>query len=101
MNHNLKTVRPYIDDVRSGIKPFEVRKDDRNYQVGDTLTLQSYENGEYLKDDPFTVIITYILGRTDNERIFVRDGYVILGIKSLLRSIDNGEFETGGEQISR
>ncbi|MGV8982107.1 DUF3850 domain-containing protein [Clostridium sp.] len=80
MTHELKTLRKYFDAVCDGKKTFEVRKDDRNFQVGDTLTLKRYENGEYQKAD-CDVTITYILGRNDDEKMFVADGYVILGIK--------------------
>lgn len=39
MIHILKCIQPYFDDVASGNKTFDLRKDDRNYQVGDRLDL--------------------------------------------------------------
>jgi hypothetical protein len=45
-NHNLKTIQPYFDQVESGEKTFELRMDDRDFQVGDTLTLLEY-NGSF------------------------------------------------------
>jgi len=80
MEHELKTLPKYFKAVLSGQKTFEVRKDDRDYQVGDTLILQKYDNGQYLVDE-LEVKITYILGRNEDEKQFVADGYVILGIK--------------------
>lgn len=80
MEHNLKTLPKYFKAVVKGEKTFEVRKDDRDYQVGDTLLLQKYDNGQYLVDE-WRVEITYILGRNDDEKMFVADEYVILGIK--------------------
>ncbi len=61
-------------------KTFEVRKDDRNFEIGDTLVLERYENGEYQHAN-CEVEITYILGRNEDEKIFVPEGYVILGVK--------------------
>lgn len=44
--HFLKTLRPYFNDVvlkdEFKRKTFEVRKNDRNYQVGEYLVLQEY-----------------------------------------------------------
>lgn len=39
-NHYLKTDPAVFDAVKSGHKTFELRKDDRGYQVGDVLILQ-------------------------------------------------------------
>ncbi len=36
--HNLKTWMPFYQDVIDGRKTFELRKNDRDYQVGDILT---------------------------------------------------------------
>ena len=40
MVHNLKTLPAYFDAVKRGEKTFEVRRDDRGFQKGDTLVLQ-------------------------------------------------------------
>jgi hypothetical protein len=37
--HRLKTLAPYFGEVTSGAKPFEVRRDDRGFQLGDILHL--------------------------------------------------------------
>lgn len=79
MEHELKTIPKYFNAVREGRKTFEVRKDDRNFQVGDTLNLRKYEDG--MCSDSCTVRITYILGRKNDEKIYVPEGYVILGIR--------------------
>lgn len=39
MNHRLKTRADFWDAVQSGQKRFEVRKNDRNFQVGDIVYL--------------------------------------------------------------
>lgn len=43
MRHDLKTWLPYFDAVAEGSKRFEVRKNDRDYAVGDTLRLLPYD----------------------------------------------------------
>lgn len=80
MEHKLKTLPKYFKAVRSGSKTFEVRKDDRDYQVNDTLILQKYDKGCYLIEE-CKVLITYVLGRNEDEKQFVKEGYVILGIR--------------------
>ena len=40
--HELKTVQPYFDMVWDGEKPYEIRKNDRDYEVGDLLWLREY-----------------------------------------------------------
>lgn len=40
--HDLKTIQPYFNAVIDGRKTAELRKDDRNFQVGDLLKLQEY-----------------------------------------------------------
>lgn len=42
MHHDLKCVEPYFGYVMDGVKPFEIRKNDRLYQVNDTVTLHQY-----------------------------------------------------------
>lgn len=37
--HQLKCLPEYFDAVADGSKPFEVRYDDRNYEVGDLLRI--------------------------------------------------------------
>lgn len=47
--HELKLDIKYFDDVKSGKKNFEIRKNDRYFQVGDTLELKAFKNGYYAK----------------------------------------------------
>lgn len=83
--HELKILPEYFRPQLEGKKNFEIRKNDRDYQVGDTLVLKEYDP----KTDKFTGInmlaeVTYI---TDYMQ---KDGYVVLGTKRFkLRIVDN------------
>jgi hypothetical protein len=41
--HVLKTWSPYFEAHRDGLKPWELRRDDREYRVGDFLVLRQFE----------------------------------------------------------
>lgn len=41
--HELKTVQPFFDDVVKGRKTFEVRRNDRDFRVGDMLLLREWD----------------------------------------------------------
>lgn len=43
MTHELKTWPGPFGAMRLGLKSFEVRKDDRNFAVGDTLILKEFD----------------------------------------------------------
>lgn len=42
--HELKLDTKYFEDAKSGKKNFEIRKNDRGYQIGDVLELKAYKN---------------------------------------------------------
>lgn len=75
MIHNLKISPKYFDAVESGIKPFEVRKNDRLFAVGDALSLNEWD-GEKLTGRHTFKYITYIL----DDPEYCAEGYVILGL---------------------
>lgn len=43
MIQDLKTWKEYFDDIVTGHKNFEVRKDDRGFKEGDTLILKEFD----------------------------------------------------------
>lgn len=78
--HDLKIWPEFFDDIKSGAKPFELRKNDRNYQVGDFLILKEWSPDE----EEFTGVsivkeVTYILSNA--EKFGLMDKHVILGLK--------------------
>ena len=47
MVHELKILPHYFVEVKTNKKTFEVRKNDRNFQVGDELLLREYFGEKY------------------------------------------------------
>ena len=73
--HDVKLAAMYYDDVISGRKPFELRKNDRNYRVGEILRehecIDGEETGRIIVAD-----IIYLL----EDYTGLQEGYCILGI---------------------
>ena len=55
----LKTQKEYFEAVESGKKTFELRKNDRDFQVEDICILEKYE-GEECLDEQIAIEISYI-----------------------------------------
>jgi ASC-1-like (ASCH) protein len=72
MNHILDIQDKYFNDIKKGIKTFEIRRNNRNYSIGDDLTLINLKTNESI-----IKTITYI---TDVS-IYNIDYILILGIK--------------------
>lgn len=75
--HELKIRPEYYTPVSMGLKPFEVRKNDRGFCAGDFLILQEWNNGYTGRE--VRVAVTYIL----RESCYVRPGYVVMGIRKV------------------
>lgn len=74
--HELKIDQEYFKAVKDGRKKFEIRKDDRDYHVGDLLVLREYNpNCRSYTDESIKVEITYL---TDYAQ---RNDHVVLGIE--------------------
>jgi hypothetical protein len=77
--HELKTISSFFECVADGRKPFEIRKNDRNFKVGDVLLLREIEPTHSGQNETYTgrmkaVKVTYM---TDWNQ---RPGYVVMGI---------------------
>ena len=76
--HDIKCDEPFYSSVLTGKKSFELRKDDRNYQVGDYLHLQKTKDGEVI-DVTENLVAEIIYKLTGYEGL--ADGYCMLGIR--------------------
>lgn len=64
MEHVLKIKPEFFYEVINGAKTFEVRMNDREYSVGDKLTLAEYDSElkKFTGNLTETLVITYVLG---------------------------------------
>ena len=76
ITHNLKIRSEFFQAVNKGTKTFELRKDDRNYQVGDRILLMEFEEGRFT-GNTLKKTITYKLAGFDG----LQPGYCILAIQ--------------------
>lgn len=76
--HELKTWPEYFEAIVSGEKTFELRKDDRDFQVGDALLLREWDpiTREYTGKSTRRGV-SYILR---NAWFGIADGYVVLSL---------------------
>ena len=76
--HDLKILPEYYTAVNKGVKTYELRFDDRNYAVGDTLILREWENGQYTGRQ-LTATVTHVL----KDFVGLTDGWAVLSIKKI------------------
>lgn len=73
--HDLKIAPEYFGAVIRNEKTFEIRKDDRDYCVGDWVKLKEYQDGEFTGAST-CFQISYIL--RDCPQYGLMEGYCIL-----------------------
>lgn len=74
--HEIKCWPEFFAAVRSGIKTFEVRLNDREYQVGDRLLIKEWDKDtECFTGNAVSRDVQYVTNYNQ------KDGYVVLGIK--------------------
>lgn len=82
MRHELKIDQHFLIRLLEGKKTFEVRKNDRDYQVGDTIQFLPLESKtlnvyDYCERIPEFLIIYVHTG------LGMEDGYCVLGVATL------------------
>lgn len=79
MQHAIKCWPQFFKLVIDGLKPFEVRKDDRNYQTGDILLLCEYEP----ESEHYTgrSVICHVLFVLKGGQFGIEPGYCVIGLK--------------------
>ena len=94
--HELKIKHSYLVDVARGIKTFELRKNDRDYQVGDLIRfidVQSFDSVMFVPSNYKVEMVDYYVNENTLFRIVyvlknveeygLNKDYCILGIKRL------------------
>lgn len=74
-DHELKIYPEYFDAILYHFKRFEVRADDRGFQVGDRIILREWDGAEYTGRH-IKGRITYILP-ADEFPDGIREGYAV------------------------
>lgn len=88
MEHELKTWPQFFEAISSGRKTFQVRRNDRGFNAGDTLWLREWkhtlepglpESFRYTRNE-MRVRVTYVLA---GECFGIKDGYCVMGIRRM------------------
>lgn len=79
--HQIRCGKTFFEDILKGVKPFTLRKNDRDYKVGDILEKMEFDNGK----NTGRVIKQEIIYKLEDYTGLV-DGYCILGTKILEKS---------------
>lgn len=83
--HSLKTIHQFFQDVWNEEKSFEIRNNDRNFQIDDLLLLQEYDaNNNKYSGREILCDITYILYDFEVEGIMT--GFCVIGISIVKKS---------------
>lgn len=76
MIHELKIKDKYFNAIIQREKTFEVRKNDRNFKVGDLLALNEIrDDGQYTDNCVFLKVV-YLLDNPD----YCKEGFVVMGL---------------------
>lgn len=80
MIHELKILKEHYENVVSGKKGFELRRNDRNYKVGDYLALNEWdaEKEEYTHKTALFEIVSVL--NSEDFPDGINPGYVVLGL---------------------
>ena len=74
--HHIKLGATFFEEVASGEKTFELRKNDRGYKKGDILEMMEFKDGKNT-GRTVRVLVTYLLENYTG----LEDGYCIMGTK--------------------
>lgn len=78
--HELKIVPEYFRAVKEGKKKFEIRKNDRNFKVGEYIDLREYSGDKGYTGNRLCLKIVYMI-ESDLFPQGLKDGYCVLGIE--------------------
>ena len=78
MTHKLKILPEYFDAICLGNKTFEIRKNDRNFHVGDWLLLKEWNPETGYTGHEVLRYVSYILY---DWQAGLKDGYCIMALR--------------------
>lgn len=81
MTHELKILARYFDDIMFGDKRFEIRKNDRDFHVGDKLILKEWSPLGYYTGNEITALVNYI--HYGNGDFGIAEGYCVMGLTEI------------------
>lgn len=82
-HHNLKLNAEYFDNAESGKKMFEIRYNDRDFQVGDTISLHCWDKCSYDSSrKPLNRKIVY------TSTFQQKEGWIVLGLVEVSDGMD-------------
>jgi len=73
IEHELKTLPKFFKVIEDGQKTFEIRKNDRNFQVGDVVILKEFSSSKGYTGRELIITITYVTNYRQKK------GYVVFG----------------------
>lgn len=89
--HKLKTHPSYFDKVWKCLKGFEVRKDDRDFDVGDRLILEEWDPGKdaVIDDWKYTgrAIECLVKYKLPGGQFGIEAGYCVLSLGSIRKTV--------------
>lgn len=94
--HDVKLGATFFDDVKTGRKTFELRKNDRGYKEGDTIVLHEYKDGT-TTGRTITKKIVYML----EDFTGLEDGYCILGLGEVEETLQEAATGAGQDADNR
>lgn len=94
--HDVKLGATFFDDVKTGRKTFELRKNDRGYKEGDTIVLHEYKDGT-TTGRTITKKIVYML----KDFTGLEDGYCILGLGEVEETLREAAAGAGQDADNR
>ena len=84
MIHELKTWPEYFQLIESGEKSFELRKNDRDFKVGDHVLLKEYQkDSKQYTGRILNRRITFVMKGIKAEELGLKKGYCIMSIEEV------------------
>lgn len=79
--HELKVKPEFWPYYKSGLKPFSVRKDDRDFAVGDICIFKLWKEDRFIINEVVVKKVSYIL--YDYNSPGIKNTYCVLGLKDV------------------